>query len=94
MLQVERLLQQRELKQNQALPIKSRRFTAQSRAMRAALFFKICLAKYYKFVMIGQTCRLITAEVKPPRLMKWIGRSSLWSGLRLPLFNSNCQQPS
>ena len=45
---------------------------------------KICLAEHYKFVMIGQTCRLITAEVKPPRLMKWIGRSSLWSGLRLP----------
>ena len=31
-----------------------------------------------------RTCRLITTEVKPPRLMKWIGRSSLWSGLRLP----------
>ncbi len=45
---------------------------------------KICLAKHYNFVMIGRTCRLITAEVKPPRLMKWIGRSSLWSGLRLP----------
>ena len=45
---------------------------------------KIWLAEHYKFVMIAQTCRLITTEVKPPRLMKWIGRSSLWSGLRLP----------
>ena len=29
---------------------------------------KIWLAEHYKFVMIGRTCRLITAEVKPPRL--------------------------
>jgi hypothetical protein len=28
----------------------------------AALFFKICLAEHYKFVIIPQTCRLIPAK--------------------------------
>lgn len=52
---------------------------------------KICLAKHYNFVIISHTCRLIPAEVKPPRLMKWIGRSPLWSGLRLP-FSLSCRR--
>jgi hypothetical protein len=35
---------------------------------RCSAFLKICLAEHYKFVIIPQTCRLIPAEVKAPRL--------------------------